>query len=294
MLTFKQKIEYLISSTYHYFQPIHCPSCASKAATLIDRKYYVTKLLECKNCHLRFRHPLESIKSNGLFYQEEYEEADGITTVLPSEAELQQMISTSFAQHPQRCADRYIAIFEALLGNTNGATVVDYGSSWGYLSYQLKEKGMQVRSYEISRPRAHFGNRQLGLDIKTSEQELEGGNKIFFSSHVIEHLPDISSMVSLASSLTTKDGLFIALCPNGSQEFQKKSPTAFHQSWGKVHPNMLTPKYYQHLFRRNPVMVVSNPYNIEAIRAWDQNSQVVGNMDGEELMVIALLNKSLP
>ena len=88
MLTLPQKVKYLTNSALRIFEPKICPFCNAKNRKVIDRKYFVTFLIECENCFLKYRHPYESVSSNKEFYQKEYAESDLLTTDLPNEHDL--------------------------------------------------------------------------------------------------------------------------------------------------------------------------------------------------------------
>lgn len=290
MLALKQKFEYFIDSALRYSEAQECPSCGSKHVEQIDRKHVVTRLFECKNCFLYFRHPVESTKSNFSFYQKEYAEDDDITTNLPTDEELKQLRAKNFATESNRSAKRLIDLFGAFLPNIEGAKIVDYGTSWGYISYQFKKAGMDVQSFELSVPRARFGNEKLGLNIKTSASELKGGNDIFFSSHVIEHVPKVSDMLATGKGLLKKGGYLVTICPNGSPEFRQKNAHDFHLAWGKVHPNYLNAKFFANAFRDYPHYIASSPFDLKAIKNWDQKSQVIGNLEDGEIFAIAKIS----
>ncbi|GHB62892.1 class I SAM-dependent methyltransferase [Persicitalea jodogahamensis] len=98
----------------------------------------------------------------------------------------------------------------------NDISILDYGSSWGYQSFQFLKEGYNCSSYEISKQRAEFGNNKLRLNIQTDEQSLPEFNDIFFSSHVIEHVPSPSKMIKLGTKLLKENGYFIEISPNGS------------------------------------------------------------------------------
>jgi 2-polyprenyl-3-methyl-5-hydroxy-6-metoxy-1,4-benzoquinol methylase len=269
-----------------YSESVECPFCGSREATLIDRKYFVTRLFDCDNCHLYFRHPVEKIKKNEAFYQEEYIEGDQITTALPSMAELNLLKKEGF-RHGNKNAERYKEIFNRLFPEATKLKIIDYGCSWGYISWQLLQFGYDVESYEISRPRASYGNQNLGLKIRIDEDELRDQNDIFFSSHVIEHHPAIDEMVDLAKQKLKKGGYFVAISPNGSKEYRERDPKGFHHAWGKVHPNYLNGDFYKTVFRNQPYYIGSSPFNYELIENLNGHAQIVDDLSSEELMVIA-------
>jgi 2-polyprenyl-3-methyl-5-hydroxy-6-metoxy-1,4-benzoquinol methylase len=201
---------------------------------------------------------------------------------------LKALIESNF-RNTHKNVENFSEIFNLLTREKN-CKLVDYGSSWGYMSFQFKKIGFDVQSFEISKPRAHYGNTNLGLNIQTSVSRLTSGNDIFFSSHVIEHVPSISEMIDVGKSLLSSQGFFIAECPNGSEAFRKKKPFAFNQAWGLVHPSYLSEKFYQHVFRDNPYLILSSPYDLNQVRKWDQKSQVIGDTQGDQLLVIARVN----
>ena len=287
----KKKIAYFIRSVARYFSPRVCTNCGSTESSQVDRKYLVTQLFECNHCKLQFRHPVDSKVFNNSFYQEDYEQADGITTDLPDSDELQSMINSDFKDSAKN-VDDFIRIFDALI-KTESYKLIDYGSSWGYMSYQFKKKGISTQSFEISKPRASYGNKHLGLNIATKEKELDTNNDVFFSSHVIEHVPSINGMVDLAKKLLLDSGFFVAESPNGSGAYRKKDPLGFHKGWGLVHPNYLSGEFYEVQFQNNPYLILSSPYDFSMIRNWDQKSQLKGKLDGDQLLIISMPNFSM-
>ena len=288
-----QKINYLLQSATRYFSTKTCPYCGSTSVKTIDRKYLVTRLLECNNCHLYFRHPVDAIADSEAFYQDDYQQEGGFTTDLPDEEALAQLLQSSFG-NTEKSTSVFEKLFEALFpSGLKGIKMIDYGASWGYMSHQFKAAGIEVDPYEISVPRARFGKEKLGINIKTSEDELTEGNDIFFSSHVIEHHPDIEAMIALSRQKLGPNGLFIAECPNGSVDFRARKPESFHRTWGQIHPNMLNATFYQGVFAEHPYLITSPPYLMDEIGAWDQKSQQVADTSGDNLMVIAKVNQSI-
>jgi 2-polyprenyl-3-methyl-5-hydroxy-6-metoxy-1,4-benzoquinol methylase len=285
MLTTKQKLKYFIDSLLATGQKAECPFCKTYDVRELDRKYMVTRLMECQNCHLYFRYPVDKNEVNYEFYQTEYVEQDQIATELPEEQVLKQMIDTQFINTSKNGA-RFLNLFSRLFPGENSLRIIDYGCSWGYLTYQFMQAGHDVQGYEISKSRAAYGISKLGIEILTDEKALMANNQIFFSSHVIEHHPDISGMVRLAEKLLSPGGYFIAVSPNGSAEFRKKDPTAFHQAWGKVHPNYLNAAFYKHIFQGRSYYIGSNPFKMENIRPLISRECIVDDLSGEELLVI--------
>jgi transcription elongation factor Elf1 len=291
MLTEKQKVRYLLSSLLSSGQRVRCPYCKNHDCREIDRKYFVTKLLECQVCHLYFRFPVDRVNENANFYQTDYQESDKITTGLPDKDSLEKMKRERFTAEDKN-ADRYLQIFAKLFPGEDNLRIIDYGSSWGYTSYQFKLAGHQVQGFEISLPRASYGVKNLEVDICSDEKLLRKENHIFFSSHVIEHHPDIAAMIELGKSLLMNGGYFIAFCPNGSQAFRQKYPEVFHRFWGKVHPNFLNAEFYKHIFEDQPYYIASSPIVPGKLRPLQEPDKVVDDLSGEELMVVVKYEKS--
>jgi len=287
-----QKFKYLLRSASRFFSPAICTNCGGRNVAIADQKYIVTRLYECKECFLKFRHPSDDKKFNEDFYQEDYSQEDGITTDLPTNEELRNLISGDFANSPKNVKG-IVELWQSLFADLSSIKAVDYGCSWGYMSYQFKERGISVQSFEISKPRANYGNKHLGLNIKSDVRELTPDNDLVYSSHVIEHVPSITDMIAEGKKLLKKDGLFIAESPNGSEGFRKKDPSGFHQGWGLVHPNYLSDSFYQHTFKNNPFLITSTPFDFKEIKQWDGRSQVTHRTDGGQLMVIAKPNSIL-
>lgn len=282
------KFDYLMRSVLNVNQESKCPCCGSTSQRVIDRKYVVTTLRECLNCHFYYRHPVDKSTFNEQFYQEDYVEK-GLTTDLPGDKELKSLMANLF-KGTVKDFSFHIKFIKDLFSEKKNIRILDYGANWGYASYQFKESGFDVESYEISRHKAKFASK-LGVEVKTNESEIGKDFDVFFSSHVIEHHSDVTAMIELAKNVLSDSGIFIAFCPNGSDEFRKEVPAEFHSLWGMVHPNYLNNKYYQTVFKSNPYLVCSDVGYPKVKEEWDNVSQKTFDLSGPELLVIAALNK---
>lgn len=291
MLTPRQRIIYLIESAFRYWTSVRCPSCEGRNYKVLDRKYLITTLNECEECKLCFRHPTDSAEVNRAFYQEEYAEGDGITTFTPEPEDLKSLMNDGFSKFPTKNADRIKILFNDLFPGKANLKVVDYGASWGYISYQLVSCGFDVDSFEISKPRADFGNKHLQLHIHTDQDLIRNENEIFFSSHVIEHVPNPRATLGFARSKICKGGLVVTLCPNGSQAFREANPERFKSMWGKVHPNFLTEKFFKKIALDCPYYIASTPEGWSRISSWDKRSQVISpDLTGPEILFVWIPN----
>ena len=165
------KLNYFLISLKKFLtkRGLRCPSCNSKDNETVDKKYIITNLKRCKTCMLLYRTPGTNIEENKSFYQEKYSE--GFTTDCPSDEKLNELISNNF-KNTEKDYSRYIEILNILNLKINASlpNLFDYGCSWGYGSYQLKEK-FNVESYEISSPRAKYAREKLNINV-VDETEL--------------------------------------------------------------------------------------------------------------------------
>jgi 2-polyprenyl-3-methyl-5-hydroxy-6-metoxy-1,4-benzoquinol methylase len=247
-----------------------CPNCGSTHHEVIDRKYLIAELRRCEACKLLYRAPTDSDQENKAYYQTSYTE--GFTTELPDEAALKRLLESSFAGTEKSYAD-YVRVLSSL-GTKRGARVFDYGCSWGYGSWQLAQAGFAVSAFEISRPRASFAREKLGIDCTDvlPRAELVGGQAqsfdVFFSAHVLEHVPSPGKVIALAKALVKPGGLFVAFTPNGSAQHRAVNPIGWHTLWGKVHPNLLDECYYCAAFPGGRIHFDSSPADQARLEAF--------------------------
>jgi cyclopropane fatty-acyl-phospholipid synthase-like methyltransferase len=50
------------------------------------------------------------------------------------------------------------------LGMHYGASIFDYGCSWGYGSYPLAMEGLKVTSFEVAQSRSQYAIEKLAVD----------------------------------------------------------------------------------------------------------------------------------
>ncbi len=292
MTTTKQKLKYFLDSFIKTvkFQGLTCPSCGHHGSDTVDRKYGVTRLLRCDNCKLLYRVPTTSDEEYSHYYQEDYSE--GFTTDLPSVNKLKEMKDINFVG-TEKDYSKYIDVLRAL-GCGDGDKLLDYGCSWGYGSWQFSQAGFVVKSFELSRQRAEFASRHLSVDVYSYIPEIGKIGEpfdIFFSAHVLEHVPKLSGVIDLAREVVRPGGLFIAYTPNGSSFYRNINPKGWHSSWGFVHPLVLDDVFYQSFFHDKQHLIDSYPYEISKYSAWasEKGESFVLRLDGAELLIAVRL-----
>jgi 2-polyprenyl-3-methyl-5-hydroxy-6-metoxy-1,4-benzoquinol methylase len=144
-----------------------------------------------------FRTPTTSSKENASFYQEEY--TQGFTTDCPSDDVLSKYLERSFVGGEKDYSNYIDILFAA--GGKKGDRLFDFGCSWGYGSWQFKQRGFDVESFEISVPRANYAKSKLGVKVHSSLSDVQGQFDIFFSSHVLEHVPSVNDAIEFGMNL---------------------------------------------------------------------------------------------
>ena len=260
------RINYLFSSLIKYIFRVgfKCQFCKCSKYEVISRKYFITALVRCKNCKFMFRIPTTSYKENKKFYQIKYSgggqslrnDKKNFTTNLPSKNELKDLIKTNFA-NSEKNYKKYIDILKIIKSNKK-LKLFDYGCSWGYGSFQIKQSGFEVTSYEVSESRAEFAQSELGINIANDINSIKQNYfDIFFSAHVLEHLPNLKQTIDLAFSILKKGGLFISFTPNGSIEHKNNNPN-WNKLWGLTHPNFLDEIFYKKIFEDKAFFITSD------------------------------------
>jgi SAM-dependent methyltransferase len=267
-----------------------CPACGETGNRLVRRKWGVTALRECPACLLRFRTPKDDPGFAEKFYADEVYK-QGFTTDLPSDDELKAMLERRFAGTEKDFSAK-IDIMRAA-GLQPGARVLDFGGSWGYASWQFRQAGFEVVTYEIGHERVQYAKKKLGCTVVEDLRSLDGTIDCFFSAHVIEHLPNPNIFFEEAEKVLAPDGVMICCCPNGAEERQRREGIkAYDQNWGKVHPLMVTPGFIKSEARRRGFVscnVYSSPVDTVEVAARRD-----GDLSQSELLAIAYRSNRLP
>lgn len=261
-----------------------CPSCGGLEHSCVDRKYVVTTLERCHRCQLLFRLP----RGNELspYLQERY--SAGMTTDLPDRATLEHLKRHAF-KGSQKDAGRTLELLCALGCEPRATSIIDYGCSWGYTTWQLQNAGYRATGFEPSRARCDFAVSRMGVTAFHSERRLPTGFDVFYCSHVLEHVPNASRTVQLAKRLVRPGGWIVFLTPNGCKARRRTDPPAWSKSWGSVHPNLLDDAFYTIAADGRPLLLASDPYDVEAIRQWAGRPGVrtsIGELSGPELLAV--------
>lgn len=237
-------------------------------------------LARCSDCHLLFRQPTTPPQRSREFYQENY--AQGYTTDMPGDAALRDLLACSFAG-TERDYSRFIAIFDAL-GVARGASVLEFGCSWGYGAWQFAQAGFRVQAFEVSRPRCRYAREKLGVDACDSLKRVEGKFDLVFSSHVLEHVDVLATNLDLLEGWVRPGGLMVHVTPNGSNAYRQVAPRNWHLLWGEVHPQLLDENFCLHRYQGRPALIGSTPSDPSVLRHWDRENTQLLELSGAELL----------
>ena len=262
------KVDYLFRSIVRQADKVRqrCPNCGGGVSKLVERKMVVTALRRCASCLMMFRAPTDDPRESADFYNSEY--TQGFTTEVPSPLVLAEMKANSFS-NTEKDYSYYIDVVRQL-GGRPGHKLFDFGCSWGYGSYQFAQAGFDTLSYEISAPRRRYGVENLGVQAVSdfeawaTAQEAAASVDVFFSAHVLEHVPSPSRIIDLARRVLRPGGLFVAFFPNGSEQFRSVSPI-WSKLWGEVHPNFLDEIYFGEALKSDPRIIAASPVTVDAV-----------------------------
>lgn len=265
-----------------------CPNCGGKAAEVLDRKYLITSLARCASCDILYRRPITTVEENTRFYLETYNTK---LTNAPVQATEAQLKSLDYLRGVKDAGD-YLRVMLALFPGGH-AKLLDYGCSWGYCSKQIEAAGFQVTGYEISRGNRHFARDRLGLPVVEDFDKfaVDTANHqvfdMFFSSHVLEHMPSVEKVLDQALRLVRPGGYLVLFVPNGSEDFMRHNRPRWRRLWGEVHPLFLNDRYFQRRFSGLPMLLGSTPVSEQALASFmGGQSPVTDSLRAKELVCL--------
>jgi len=280
------KLRYVLAGVRHKVSRsvAICPSCSSRQSHVVAAKHLVTELHRCLDCQLLYRSPVTPVSVGPRFYDQDY--SQGFTTELPDDRRLNELQAVGF-RGTEKDYSSYIAVLQAL-GVGPGARVFDYGCSWGYGTWQLRQSGFVTDAFEISARRAQYARQKLGLDVVWELPPPRAVYDVFFSAHVLEHVSSVAEAVTYGLACLRSGGLFVAFTPNGSEPRRRADGWRWDRAWGMVHPNFLDDVYYRSTWRKRPSCLASDPYELGLLQAWTESRDrhVTGDLSGAELMFV--------
>ncbi len=242
-----------------------------------------------------FRWPKDTVGFNAQFYQRKYREP-GLTTDLPDRQTLERLLAAEFAGTDKDFHDK-IEILKRLVPS---GKVLDFGCSWGYGVFQLRTAGYDAMGFEISKPRASFGRRELGITILEDYDRLaechRGQFDAIFCSHVLEHLPTLDRVFDLFCSLLKPGGLLLVFVPNCGGDMARQLGVRWGPMLCEKHSLALDEPFFRGALPRHgfSVRFASSPYDTDALESYlsaaGPSAEVPSRRSltrGEELLVCA-------
>jgi SAM-dependent methyltransferase len=245
-------------------------------------------ILECANCELIFRWPQDTEKELGTHYQDQYAE-DAPQIRLPDPHDLPALKEQNFASLFGPDLDYKMGMLKAI---RPAGTILDYGCSWGYATYLMRQNGYSAVGFEISKPRASYAREHLGVPVIDSVEALaafpDNSFDIIYSNHVLEHLPSIGRVLASFGRLLKPDGIAIHVLPNFSGNARR---SGLWLDWiGEDHPIAPSVDFFK---KALPAAALSRfafgstPLDARAIAAVTARSDQAPQLDGDELLIVA-------
>jgi 2-polyprenyl-3-methyl-5-hydroxy-6-metoxy-1,4-benzoquinol methylase len=260
-------------------QSTACPYCASEKTVRVARKQLLLELRECELCGLTFRYPKDDLDENFDFYQEHYKQ--DIWTDLPTEAELERHLANNFRDINRDMSEHLALIRQFSTGNR----LLDFGASWGYCTWQFQQAGYDAVGFEISHPRANYGQKMLNVSMVNSTNSLPDQSiDVIYASHVLEHLPDLGTTLREFRRLLAKDGHVFIFVPNGAGVQARRLGVKWPPLINQKHVTALTPRFFAYSLSSLGLLpkFASSPYDAPP-RPFDPAGP---HFDGEELLAI--------
>jgi SAM-dependent methyltransferase len=187
-----------------------CPFCQGHRHTVVARKHGVVRIRRCDGCSLYFTDPIYKSRLANLYDSTLYD-AEGSTTALPTRPELERLKQTRFEASDKSCLGQ----IEALRRLGSGKRMLEIGSSWGYFLYQASAAGFDAIGVEPNRVRREYGTRELGVDIRSSLDEVAERNfDVIYSAHTLEHIAEPNIFFAACGERLKPGGLLAIEVPH--------------------------------------------------------------------------------
>ena len=229
---------------------ISCPVCGSdrfRPRWMVGRSVFVT----CRNCRLILQNPQPLQTDLAARYDAEYFEY---------EIRNQESFFTLM-----RLGLDDIDFFGSIAPGLPGPlSVLDIGCATGRLLRHFRDAGWETAGAELCIESAEYGNREYGVNIRTSPLEKAGFDDGSFStvhaSHLIEHVPDPAAFTREVFRVLRPGGVFICVTP-AADGLQAR---LFGSRWRSVIEDHVT------LFDRRTLrrLLENAGLRVEAVRTW--------------------------
>jgi len=215
-----------------------CPFCHGRQHAVVARKHGVVRIRRCDACSLYFTDPIYKSRVASLYESSLYD-AEGSTTSVPRQPELEMLKATMFEASDKNCSNQIGALRH--LGA--GKKLLEIGSLWGYFLYQSKAAGCDPVGVEPNRVRRKYGVSELGVDIRGSIEDVPLGDfDVIYSAHTLEHISEPGAFFSECYKRLKPGGLLTVEVPHFDLALLG---TRVLSVIGAVHPLGLSQSFFQ-------------------------------------------------
>jgi 2-polyprenyl-3-methyl-5-hydroxy-6-metoxy-1,4-benzoquinol methylase len=271
------------------FQSKSCPYCGSEKTTYIGRNAPLSHVRKCHHCALLYRWPKQDAAFNNNFYQSSYSNVHrGIATDLPLAVQVQTMRACSF-KNTNKDYSHYVALVKQL----DCKSVLDYGCSWGYVTYQFQQAGVEAEGLEVSRLRAEFGKRHLGVSIHCSHEELTTARRQYdciFTSHALEHLPSPRVALEFFERVMAPGAWLVCVVPNCGGEDALKHGLQWGPFSSAIHPLSYTEQFFAESLSNHQMVLAaafSSPFSPQDVATKLHAQSAPFGANGHDLIILA-------
>lgn len=219
-----------------------CPYCLSRAYILMQRKRLIIEARKCQYCGLIYRWPVDLPQHHLSFYRKIYKKVEA-PVAPPKNDVLQQLIQQKFRGSSWDKTHRLD--FIRRLVECRG-TLLDFGCSWGYGTYQYAALGFKVIGLEIDGNRVNYGRLHLGLDLHSEWKEFGDQTcfDVILADHTLEHLNNLGETFDKFKKHSKVGTKLIIFVPNGSGVAARRLGVKWGQFIGESHSVTFTMDWF--------------------------------------------------
>lgn len=220
---------------------LKCPSCGSPSHTVtIPKLGGLGSIYTCDACQVMFRPTALMMPAVASWYYGYVYGEQGIATTTAGET----VEHEGLEQRIQQAGKDRSGLIREVTGDAQVDKVCVFGCSWGYEVKALRDAGFDAFGVELSEPRREFGRKHLGVDIYGSlDEALEARGPVdaILSSHVLEHIPTLGSV--LDEMLKLQPRFQIHITPNVEPD---QPSSTIRTSIGREHPLGVSRAFWEH------------------------------------------------
>jgi 2-polyprenyl-3-methyl-5-hydroxy-6-metoxy-1,4-benzoquinol methylase len=181
-----------------------CPVCGSAERELLFSKQN-WNVYKCDSCGLGILDPRPSDSELTALYQHSYFASHYDEGLVPGTAAMQKRLSQE---------NHRIRFFSPL---KKQGRVLDIGCGRGYFLLACRERGYDVRGYDVSEDGAAYIRDTLGIPVTTGKLEdafEKGSFDVITMWHSLEHTPNPAKYLEAAGRWLRSDGVLVIEVPN--------------------------------------------------------------------------------